>query len=760
MRRDDSQYSEQPRQRHILRAENPLFIGVGDTDHSKHVQAHNIEIEPDYDLEYVQEYGTSIDHQQMEYDHDMEELLRQLPSRQLEDVAEAASRALWRKHLGSSTRQGTMRLYNQDDVENHIVETLRQDLQDTDQLYTELDAAVRVIPTTLSKKRTIKRTLSEKPRTRISRCKLIKYWFSLKWQKTKHKIVKETRLFDLWRSHLKTIEGCFGTSVVSYFIFLKWMLLVNIPIFMLTFAFLVIPHILFRYYRKDRQSVSYEREDFTGIEILTGTGYFEHSEMYYGFYTNETVEVASGYKYEMKYAYLLTSAGYYLFCLIILGYSYLRSYRKYYIEVSGSLPQYYFSLVICGWDYGITSQETAQLKQRSLFNEFKEYLAGLNTVKEKPTRRQAVQKWCIRLFVWVLVLALICASGYATYVVSTELSIKPMLANSTTTVVSSLTMPFVLSSIQLIVPMIFSFLEAYEQFSMPKYELYIHMLREQLLRAGMLAVLVYFWLKQASSQVKCWETFVGQELYRLTVMDMIFALLYSFFMEFIRRLCSLKWKSIERAEFAIARHTLELIYTQSLCWLGIFYSPLLPVVVILKLVITFYVKRYSVTQNCRPSLKPWRASQTHTVFVGYIFIFFIFTCIAVFFGIFEIKSSSDCGPYKSYETSYDVMKELISKWKKNYVVFGDIINIVTSSGFVAAVLVLLCMILYYSKTIMSSRKNRVEQFKAQLISEGKDKKFLLNLLTEVKVRGTKNYAKPGPAIPQTMQTPREPRDFF
>ncbi|BFZ03738.1 hypothetical protein BsWGS_06777 [Bradybaena similaris] len=384
----------------------------------------------------------------------------------------------------------------------------------------------------------------------------------------------------------------------------------------------------------------------------------------------------------------------------------------------------------------------------------------MNTVKERPTKGKIVQKWCIRLLVWFLALALIGASGYATYVVSTELSIKPMLANSTTTVVSSLTMPFVLSSIQLIVPMIFSFLEAYEQFSMPKYELYVHMFREQLLRAAMLGVLVYFWLELASSQVECWETFVGQELYRLTIMDMIFALLYSFLMEFIRKLCSLRWKSIDRSEFAIARHTLELIYTQSLCWLGIFYCPLLPVVVIVKLVITFYVKRYSVTQNCRPSLKPWRASRTHTIFVGYIFMFFIFTCVAVFFGVFEIKSSDECGPYKSYETSYDVIKELISEWKVNHKVFGDIVNIISSPGFVVAVLVLLCMILYYSRTIMMSRKKRVEQFKMQLISEGKDKKFLLNLLTEVKVRGTKDYTKPGPAIPRAMESPREYNNFF
>lgn len=74
----------------------------------------------------------------------------------VEDVAEAASRALWRKNLGSSSHQGTMRFYNNDGLENHIIETLQQDLQEDADLYADLNAAVRTIPTTLSRKRTIK----------------------------------------------------------------------------------------------------------------------------------------------------------------------------------------------------------------------------------------------------------------------------------------------------------------------------------------------------------------------------------------------------------------------------------------------------------------------------------------------------------------------------------------------------------------------------------------------------------------------------
>ena len=38
--------------------------------------------------------------------------------------------------------------------------------------------------------------------------------------------------------------------------------------------------------------------------------------MYYGAYTNETIEVSDGYKYYMSYAYLLTVFGYYFVILV------------------------------------------------------------------------------------------------------------------------------------------------------------------------------------------------------------------------------------------------------------------------------------------------------------------------------------------------------------------------------------------------------------------------------------------------------------
>lgn len=54
---------------------------------------------------------------------------------------------------------------------------------------------------------------------------------------------------------------------------------------------------------------------------------------------------------------------------------------------------------------------------------------------------------------------------------------------------------------------------------------------------AVLGVLCYHWLgrRVAALQGRCWEDFVGQELYRFMVVDFIFTLLDSLFGELVWR---------------------------------------------------------------------------------------------------------------------------------------------------------------------------------------------------------------------------------
>ena len=48
-------------------------------------------------------------------------------------------------------------------------------------------------------------------------------------------------------------------------------------------------------------------------------GWLSPTELYYGYYTNKTINIDSDKSYKMQVAYLFTCGGYYLLTLLILG---------------------------------------------------------------------------------------------------------------------------------------------------------------------------------------------------------------------------------------------------------------------------------------------------------------------------------------------------------------------------------------------------------------------------------------------------------
>ncbi|XP_025110846.1 LOW QUALITY PROTEIN: transmembrane channel-like protein 5 [Pomacea canaliculata] len=617
----------------------------------------------------------------------MDDLLKNLPSRQLEALgAINMSKTMHRRHSRKATHiHGTVR-WQKSPIENEQIDSIfPQESMDPEE-EEQVDEAIRGMPTTMSNRRKIKNRVSQKKKKAPSSWKRMKYSFGMSWQHFKYRVANLMYALELWRLPLKQIQGHFGTGVLSYFLFLKWLLLINIPTLLCTLSFLVIPQVLYRWLEQEPRGYAMKNgTDFTGIELLTGSGWFTNTEMYYGFYTNETISIQSNRQYDMKLAYLFTCGGYYFLTLIILGQSILQSYRKYYIETSGTFSLYYINKVLGSWDYGITSSEGVKLKHLSFYNEIKEYLVGTNKETKKKTRKE----WC-RIFWWrvlmnIIVLGLVAAAGYLIYFLSDERSESER--NSITLMI----LPVCVGVCHLVLPGIFSVISHYERYDKPRYALYMDLIRSMLLRSALLGVLVYFWYRKVALRTDlstCWETFIGQEIYRLVLIDFLIALVGTFFSEFIRRLIAKRVKRLGAPEFSIGRNTLELIYLQGLCWVGTFFSPLLPFMVVIVLIFVFYVKKISVLQNCEPSVRPWRAARSHTVFLGFLFVFFLFATVSVACGIIFINPSKNCGPYRGQDIMYDVVVELVTMWKQQAPVLADIISFISSPGFLSAILVI------------------------------------------------------------------------
>src|SRR5699024_8965046 len=110
----------------------------------------------------------------------------------------------------------------------------------------------------------------------------------------------------------------------------------------------------------------------------------------------------------------------------------------------------------------------------------------------------------------------------------------------------------------------------------------------------------------------CWETYTGQTLYRLTLIDLFVGIFVVVFIQTPRRLLVVHApfgfvKAIGRQQFDIFSRVLDLVYSQAVCWLGMFFCPFIPVITCVKYILVFYLQKFALLKNCVPSSTPYRA---------------------------------------------------------------------------------------------------------------------------------------------------------
>lgn len=131
-----------------------------------------------------------------------------------------------------------------------------------------------------------------------------------------------------WHYALKQIGGQFGSSVLSYFLFLKTLLAFNSLLLLPLLAFLVGVQAAF-----PPEPPRDPAPTFSGLELLTGRGCFMNSVMYYGYYSNATLSQTcahvgdgsqcspreGGLSYNMPLAYLFTmGTAFFVTCITLV----------------------------------------------------------------------------------------------------------------------------------------------------------------------------------------------------------------------------------------------------------------------------------------------------------------------------------------------------------------------------------------------------------------------------------------------------------
>ncbi|NXO95463.1 TMC5 protein, partial [Certhia brachydactyla] len=574
--------------------------------------------------------------------------------------------------------------------------------------------AIQKMPETMRKKREIrKKVLKEikKSSTQHSCCTQCLQGAAVSFRRFGNTLSEYFHQLWVWHKTLKIIGAEFGTSVLSYFVFLKWLLNFNIFSFLINFSFITIPQFL---------AAEPNNLSFTGLELFTGAGYLQQTVLYYGFYTNATIsKMENGPSYNMQLAYIFTVGIYFVICFLILLFSMAKSFSRNFNPQAFSVNA---SKLLCTWDFNITNEKAVNLKQKNLRTQIKEGLAEVNKEVLNFSAMERVFRIAVHLFAWVASLgtaAAACTGVYFLSINNLQLFMKGH-RNDLESQTAMLVLPVVVSLLNTLIPFLFSWLGHVERFQTPGHHIYVTITRNIILKMSIVGILCYYWLNiVAGSESQCWETLVGQDIYRLVLVDFIFCLLGSFFGEFLRRIIGTTvCKSLGRPEFDIGRNVLDLIYAQTLTWIGIPFSPLLPGVQMIAFFIVFFVKKVSLMRNCQPPCKVWRTAQMMTSFIFLLFCpSFLGVLSVIGVTVWRLQPSEGCGPFRGLSSMYAAVTEWI-QILESYTVSKWVVwiyhNLITNElfFFILSSFVLIVTYLYWQ--IIQGRKTMTELLRKQI----------------------------------------------
>ncbi|XP_007570222.1 transmembrane channel-like protein 6b isoform X1 [Poecilia formosa] len=620
---------------------------------------------------------------------------------------------------------------------------------------------LKEMPLNLSEKKDLRRlTLEMTKRTRSSSnlpcCSYLKFQIILALRHSWYSCLSFLHSLQLWQMPLKRVSGRFGSGVLSYFLFLKTLLFFNVFLFLVLGSFLVFPQAVYL------PELPESRTPFTGLELLTGGGYFSNTLLYYGYYSNHTLPNcpknnstrpecdSRSLSYNMPLAYFFTIGLSFFITCIILVYSMSKSFgQSFRIDKSNGMLA---MKVFCSWDFKVIKRSSVKLLSENICTQLKELLGDTHHRLVSNTILDKLIKLLIHGLSWTLCLGATAGCVAGIYCFSDYMHKKQESSENDSRdpgllkEASLLALPVLVSFINLMLPILFQLTAWMEKYNSPSLRTFVSLSRNLILKVSVLGVLCFHWLKRVAGSAnddktfKCWESFVGQDLYRFLVIDFIFSLLDTLFGELLWRLFSDKvLKRNRRPGFDIAKNVLDLIYGQTLAWLGLLFTPLLPAVQILKLLLLFYIKMSSVMMNCQAPSRPYRVSQMTTIFITLLcFPSFLGSSVCVTYTMWRLPSSGSCDPFRGNKTMIQAGKQRIAELvdeNRSLSFLADAHTYLVENPlflFVGAAIFLI--VIYFQSQVVDGQRKIIALLQEQIENEGEDKKFLITRLQSVHER--------------------------
>ncbi|KAJ8915787.1 hypothetical protein NQ315_004599 [Exocentrus adspersus] len=223
----------------------------------------------------------------------------------------------------------------------------------------------------------------------------------------------------------------------------------------------------------------------------------------------------------------------------------------------------------------------------------------------------------------------------------------------------------------------------------------------------------------------CWETMFGQELIKLTVMDLIMTVLSTLAIDFFRgifvRFMNKCWcwnleKSFPQyGDFKVAENILHLVNNQGMVWMGMFFSPGLVVLNVVKLYIMMYFRAWAVLTCNVPHEVIFRASRSNNFYYALLLMMLFLCVLPVGYATVQIRPSWHCGPFSKYQRIFHIFTKTLRNLLPAQ--FRTALDYIASPGIVIPLLVLLILIIYYLISLTGALREANDDLKIQLRRE-------------------------------------------
>ncbi|XP_004534778.1 transmembrane channel-like protein 7 isoform X2 [Ceratitis capitata] len=516
------------------------------------------------------------------------------------------------------------------------------------------------------------------------------------------------------------------------------------------------------------------RGSFDVLDIVQGTGILEVSLMFYGGYSNKTIGITfeddnnstqneNSYQiyYDLSSAYIFAVLGYFATTLIFIVKASAREFKDRLINGRWQFYQY-CNLAFGSWDFCIHNEKSSIIKHKAVFNELKSSIHSKRIETERNNRSNdyMLKVIMIRIVINFLVFIALILSAYVIYLLfnislkrdhgkfsNVDYGEENPFDSVNASRSSSLQLfelffdfaPYIcIVCLNLIMPVFFKYLCNFEKYS-PLFVIKISLIRMIFLRLASLFILLsrFYYIvipnsekNSRSTSYNCWETFVGQQFYKLVLTDFVSHLFVTFCFNFPRAILAIYFnnnivKFACEQEFELSKHALDIVYLQTICWIGSFYMPFLPGLVLGIMFLMFYVKKFQCLVNSKPTKILYGTSRSNSLFMSVLLISFVVSVIVLTYAFAEVSPSESCGSFRGLNTVWDAP---LSSFMRMPIFFKNFVFFFGTPGFVIPCFFVLTLLLYYFYAVSDANKNMVEVLKNQLVLEGHDKKFLLTRL--------------------------------